>query len=677
MSQKEDDQASEHFKWIYNLISRLKSSLNNSRSLLSLSFIEKRFIDKIDISFQIDDQQITQNSIPQAIHYAILTYLFTESDDFNSIKLHQNDQIFLYQYSIEKLNLIGYKPCQPCDLLGLQNKFLTNHVNLCLCLEFVVCDKSLKIENFLDDIKRLPRSFFVLSRSGTRQTPQSNLEDVVRLWLSKFPCLYGIKDLTFSKETIKIHSNFESSIEFLQEEIMDGKHIAAVLSRAFPQSVRKEEVLNNDSEKNWSIIREILEKEICAFVPSSFPVSDNLFMCFISDLFHATRTGAKKFVRVESSNAMNVFSVNKISSNELINLNLKNGFIKQNDSCCLKFDYKNVDDDNQQTTMNTKSGTKMIRDSNSIGASIVFKPSKRKNSIIKSSSKTKTINSISSTSSIIENSMKINENDDDVSEFLNIYQILNDSSNFFKIKLSENDVLSLVHSLVRLLHSKNKSEQTFRKLWKILEMKKKSSEQFSNGKTLIREISKAKPFFVLNDEKVEQLNDGFGFSEIDLRASQKVIDFARTMISQSLNETVLKKVMKDGFSIATQTSSMTHYMSFVRESKRVKVTAYVNCKKSLHHKKNDEKQIDTKCTGTQTDFNFKSKNGQANWKKSSNVLRFETVSYPYGESQGGFSRPNSGCYSSFKKSLNCNYSSFVVPQKNGKKVLIRNFNQNK
>lgn len=679
MNKKDDDIISQHFKWIFNLISRLKKTSTKSAHLLSLEFIENRSILEFEYINLLDNSQNMSKSLPSAINYAILSFLFSNSSDFNEIKQHANDNLFLYQYSILKLLSIGYKPCQPCTPINLQNNSLSDHLNLCMCLEFVVSDKSLPPEKLFDDIKRLPRSFFVLSSHGSRSNSRqsdnfyytANLEDAVRLWLSKFPCLYDLADLT---DKAKNYDILKNSVEQLQEELSDGKHVAAVLSRSFPLDVKKDEILQNDSISNWNLVRKILENEMGGFIPSSFPVTDNLFMCFMSDLFHATRNGAKKFVRIDDQKLNRSPFNSKTNESSFISMNLisnshSNRKIKQSDSnfkCTQKFECT-LDDDQPSTACCTK----MIRDSNSIAASIVFNQSK--SCLTKSGSKAKLRGQFTNSSSF--NNSSTAGGSDEVSEFLSIYKILNDSSNFFNAKLNQTEILSLVHALVKLLHAKNKSDQNFSRLFRILESKKKRSEMLSNGKTLLLEISKAKPIQNLNDEMAGQVNSGFGVSEIDLRASQKVIAFSKTMLSnENLKfQSALKKVTKQGFSIATQTSSMTHFMSFVRDTKSVKVTAYVNSKKSSSEKVCFD-VIEKKSEATQTDFRINSKNGQTNWKKNSNVLRFETVSYPYGEFAGGFSRPNSN-YSSFRNSFKKS-SAFPVSVENGKKGLIRNINQN-
>lgn len=735
----EDNFIFQHFRWIFNLISRLKKGSMNLTPLLSLDFIKKQYFPEIVSLFPDFTKQNTQTSPPSAIHYAILTYYFTKSDNINEIKDHIKDNIFLYQYTISKLSSIGYKPCNPCNPDNLENESLADHINLCMCLEFVVSDKSLTIENLLDDIRRLPRSFFVLSSpriSSNSNTSDNfyypaNLEEAVRLWFSKFPCLYELPDLTQRTRTIKKtkslnlpttiknNSNFRivrNSIENLQDEIRDGKHIIAVLSRSFPNRISKEKVLQGDFESNWKMVRSILEDEIGAFVPSYFPVSDNLFMCFVSDLFHATRNGAKKFVKIDdhklNRNFINHSNTTPIRSVCSFNLPINescsvacngsekssfassNSFSKQakiGSVGCLTYTTSTIRQpqdqqgevslkDNNDEHLNANSGYIKCaqKDVNSVAASIVFRSSNRRhNSVNRSVKQTVTASGIKPPT---------NFTNSDEEEFLKLYQILNDSFHFFNTELTDSSVHTIAHSLAKLLHSKNDSDKTFKKLKRILQSKKQNGAVFENAVKLVHAICKSKTP-IKSPYKIDLYNDGFGLGEIDLNASQKVIEFARTMIlNGNLNEpekSALKRVIRQGFSISTQTSSMTHSMSFVRDSKSVKVTAYVNVKKSL----SELNEFELKSISTQTECSPHSCNNRTSWKNSEKVVKFETVSYPYGESKSAFIRPNSANYSSFRKTINYNSgycsnyksnrkcSSFSVDGNDDKYDLIRNISQ--
>lgn len=725
MNECEIDDFSQHFRWVLTLISRIKKAETNSAPLLSLDFIERPSIQLFDLFIPNDIQNIKRCSPPPAIYYAILSSILTKKNNFEDIVKHKNEDIFLYEYSISKLASLGYKPRNPCLPNNLFNRSFIDHANLCMCFEYVIADKSLTIEKLLDDIRRLPRSFFVLSSRGSRPSSSkqeqrsddncfypTNIEDAVRLWLSKFPCLYGLKDLTQKSRSVKVSKSYTStlpsishnkslnldtlcnSIESLQSDIANGLHITAVLARAFPQRLNKNDILQNDSVANWKISKEILENEIGAFVPSSFPISDNLFMCFISDVFYATRNGAKKFVKIDN-HMINYYNKTKNGNNNTYNLTNKTNYISiyhndtlGHDNICdnngnIANNYMSNTNDNGDSNLakNIYNCSKMIRDPNSIAASIVFKSSNRSSN-----------NSTKHRSNSIKNKNStqqlINQEEE---ELLRIYCTLNDSSSFFNAELTQKSILSLIHSLIKLLHTKNSSERTFKKLWRILETKDQSTEQFANGKVLIREISKAKPRNSMKADQFDNNNDGFGYSDIDLRASQKIISFARMMISQSIEDNFIlnsnKRVPKIGFSISTQTSSMTHSMSFVREQKSVTVMSTVSFKKSLHHKQKTSTILnlqaqsnETKSVGTQTDVKTNTSNkNNTNWKRTSNLSRFDTISYPYGESPSGFSRPNSG-YSPFRKTYNYNFSSnkfssITISNEDDKYGLIRSRNQ--
>jgi hypothetical protein len=58
-----------------------------------------------------------------------------------------------------------------------------DHLNLCLAFEFLIVEKCLIPELLPDDLRRIPRSFFIL-----REVP-NHIDGVITLWLSKFPCM--------------------------------------------------------------------------------------------------------------------------------------------------------------------------------------------------------------------------------------------------------------------------------------------------------------------------------------------------------------------------------------------------------------------------------------------------------------------------------------------------------
>ncbi|OHT00589.1 hypothetical protein TRFO_07933 [Tritrichomonas foetus] len=260
------DELEQHILWISRAIHRILNGSLSSSPLLSLSFarILPPFPQISHLSVPI-----TLSTLSNGNHYALITSVLTSSAYEN------RSPAFQFENIMKLLNDIGFKPQQPCTIAGLLSTSERDHINLCRTLEFVVCDKSLSIERLLDDLRKMPRSFFVL-----REYP-THINDAVSLWLSKFPCIANLPE-----------------IANLQSDVSSGVHVAAVLSRIFPTRISKNDIMKQTSTEYWEESKLILE-ELNAFVPKKFPVTDHLFMCFISDLYYATRTSCKKFVRIE------------------------------------------------------------------------------------------------------------------------------------------------------------------------------------------------------------------------------------------------------------------------------------------------------------------------------------------------------------------------------------------
>ena len=264
-----------HFQWIVNLANRilLHGHEEKEKPLLSISFaqkIQKFDLPEFDLPKNVDD-------LKDGKAYLVLASVFS------NITIDSNNFINNFQSVILVLGSIGYKPQQPCSPENLANGILQDHLNLCEIFEFAISDKSLDLELLVSDLRRLPRSFFVL------QSRPNFLEDALSLWLSKFPCLHTLPD-----------------IKNMQEDISKGMHIAGILARIFPTRIQKnsihcvisEENKEKEIKENWDLIKPVLD-ELGVLVPEKFPIYEKLFLCFIADIVQATRTGAKKFVRLD------------------------------------------------------------------------------------------------------------------------------------------------------------------------------------------------------------------------------------------------------------------------------------------------------------------------------------------------------------------------------------------
>lgn len=261
-----------HFAWIERMVRRLLSQKdgNDAKPLLSLSFCEsnKPEIPEVSVQFPIDMDVASEGTV-----YGLVCSIFGKIDFGN-----------VFESVLATLSGIGFKPQQPCTVEGLRGKSETDHVNLCLVIEFAVSSKSFTVDSLLSDLKRLPRSFFVLKNSPFM------MDEAVALWLSKFPCLVSLPEI--DKEN-------------LQQFTSKGMHIAGVFSRMFPNRVPKNEIVSkidltpDEITKNWGMCQPILD-EIGAFTLKQSEVPEQLFMVFIADVFHATRSAVKKFVKVDA-----------------------------------------------------------------------------------------------------------------------------------------------------------------------------------------------------------------------------------------------------------------------------------------------------------------------------------------------------------------------------------------
>ncbi|KAK8884268.1 hypothetical protein M9Y10_043376 [Tritrichomonas musculus] len=309
----ESSKIEQHISWITQTISRIVSTsyrisvqrlenqsvLSPASLLLNLSFARNSAIPEYSQISMFAKTPITLTTLSNGSHYALIASILSNglfSFDTNRSISSQFDLVF------KSLASIGFKPRQPCSQFGLMSNITKHHINLCETFEFAIFEKSLSIEKLLEDIRKVPRSFFVL-HDGYYPT---KIEEAIALWLSKFPCINDLPEIKYSE------------FEKFQEEVSTGVYVPAVLSRIYPQRINKKSILQTESTSNnsnlnlslnfdnlnqninWEKSKQILN-ELGAFVPSDFSLSYNLFMCFISDLYYATRSGVKKFVRVERS----------------------------------------------------------------------------------------------------------------------------------------------------------------------------------------------------------------------------------------------------------------------------------------------------------------------------------------------------------------------------------------
>ena len=241
-----------------------------AKPLLCLSFCEqnKPKLPDTPIHFPIDLETASQGAV-----YGVVASVFGEIDFGN-----------VFESVLGVLAAVGFKPQQPCSAGGLKSKSKEDHENLCLVIEFAVSSKSFSVESLMGDLKRVPRSFFVL-----KEHP-SLLDEAVALWLSKFPCLFALPEVRR---------------ENLQQVAAKGMHIAGVLSREFPKRVPKEEIVIKEEmsaeeiAKNWGMCQPVMD-EVGAFVLKQSGVPEQLFLVFIADVFHATRSAVKKFVKLDT-----------------------------------------------------------------------------------------------------------------------------------------------------------------------------------------------------------------------------------------------------------------------------------------------------------------------------------------------------------------------------------------
>ena len=289
----------EHFRWIGIIADRIICAKNpeNELPLLSLSFLDANNLSTYS-SFTRPTFPITIKDLLDAKLYGIIVSAIIFNKKRNIINCEFNFDSILNDLSNE-----GYIPQKPCDSSGLKEGIAENHVNLCKSIEFLVADRSINVELLTTDLRHLPRSFFVLKSDIQIDL----LEDAVALWLAKFHC-----NCHFDDEVEQLNSNCEDQKDnifnlnsknyIIQRDTSKFSKVAACLARIFPKQINKNDIKKGENEEeiqsNINLSKIILD-ELHAFVVEKLPNDEHLFMLFISDLYYATRSGVKKFVKVD------------------------------------------------------------------------------------------------------------------------------------------------------------------------------------------------------------------------------------------------------------------------------------------------------------------------------------------------------------------------------------------
>jgi hypothetical protein len=260
-----------HLLFVSTLTERIAAaSSKNSRScLLSLSFTDRLPPARVVAGLRVG---VDLAELSKGTHYAIIVSLFRD------LPVQYPNRIELFSLVLSALRSLGFAPGPPCDPLNLANGIADDHANLCAALELLIVERALTPEQLFDDLRRIPRSFFVL-----RQFP-SDIDASIVLWLNKFHCIAEIPEIA----------------DGVQAEAAKWIHVAAVLSRAFPTRIWKSAIRKSrdlsppDVAANREAVVTLLS-EFHAFVPPRLPIPDRLFRFFISEVYWVTRTGIRKF----------------------------------------------------------------------------------------------------------------------------------------------------------------------------------------------------------------------------------------------------------------------------------------------------------------------------------------------------------------------------------------------
>jgi hypothetical protein len=265
-----------HLQFISFVANRILAagSADSKTPLLSLSFISTLpdWRQLVAISHSADLQELSNGQ-----HYSLILSLF------RTVPFCQSSSAEHFRVLLSALYSLGFRPKTPCEPENLTCASQADHINLCIASEFLVTEKALTCDHLLDDLRRVPRSFFVL-----RDIP-NHMEDTIRLWLCKFPC---------TPELSEIGSD-------IQADVCKWIHVACALSRVYPSRIWKAEIQKNSDltkteiECNCELACRVL-KELNAYVPQSWPLPDHIFRFFIAEIYWSTRPGARKFAKLDT-----------------------------------------------------------------------------------------------------------------------------------------------------------------------------------------------------------------------------------------------------------------------------------------------------------------------------------------------------------------------------------------
>lgn len=295
-----DQEASTHFNWIGIISDRLicAKQQNLELALLSLSFLENNNLPDFS-NIERPQFPITVEKLSDAKFYSIIVSALVAHKKSNPNKELFNSQNASFNSVLSELSNESYFPQKPCDSEGLENCNVEHHINLCRSIEYFVLDNAISIDLLTSDLRHLPRSFFVLPSNITIDL----LEDAISLWLSKFHC-----NIHFNEEA-KIEPNSNNQPEMneklyhVQLDTSKFAKVAACLARIFPKEINKQDIKKGDNEEEVEHNKKlscVILNELHAFVPNYFPVDERLFVLFIADLYYATRSGVKRFVKVDA-----------------------------------------------------------------------------------------------------------------------------------------------------------------------------------------------------------------------------------------------------------------------------------------------------------------------------------------------------------------------------------------
>jgi hypothetical protein len=279
-----------HLAFVGKLTDRIidASSPNPAKPVLSLSFV-RRFPAAEKLTFI--QPPVTLADLSKGCHYALILSLF---DD---VPFYLSNRLEIFGAVLRAIRNLGFKPELPCDAANLTAGVIIDHINLCNALEFAISEKSVDCALFVDDLRHLPRSFFVL-----REFPV-HTDDALLLWLNKFHCFSDL---------------YQIDAPQLQVEIPKWTHVAAILSRIFPTRIPKshikrcQDLTPMDISRHFDLISPLL-RELGVFIPSAFPLPLHLTRFFIGELYWATRPGVHKFARLDVGSALLAAAPGKVA----------------------------------------------------------------------------------------------------------------------------------------------------------------------------------------------------------------------------------------------------------------------------------------------------------------------------------------------------------------------------